>query len=362
MSVQGTLVRVNHVLVIFTKIPNSMDKLRDRKNERRRISKLQGKTNKDKIELVRPLVTYDCLINGDMTIPLMPSLRSFIISLAKMGGKIAREQFLARSCKESANEPHNDVRIKADRDYVSHADGMVENAIIQKIHQRYPQHHVLGEESGSSGQRKNGEALWIIDPIDGTTNFIHGIAQFAISIAFCDELGPVISVVYDPMADELFLGERGQGLWLNHDVRKTSGCISLRSALVATAMPFRSPAVHEPALQVFSAVQQACDDQRRAGAASLDLAYVAVGRLDAYYELGIHPWDTAAGELLVRCGGGVATDYRGSCEDLLLRRSIVAAATATVHAELLAYVTPLAPWLDRAPFVAPSVAPSVALS
>lgn len=274
----------------------------------------------------------------------MTGLRSFIITLAKVGGKIAREQFQTIS--------RNDVRVKADRDYVSRADGLVENAIIQHIRERYPQHQILGEESGAGGERLNHDALWIIDPIDGTTNFIHGIAQFAISIAFCDAQGPTIAVVYDPMADEIFLGERGQGLWLNHDRRQTSGCVTLRSALVATAMPFRSPAVHEPALQVFSAVQQACDDQRRAGAASLDLAYVAVGRLDAYYELGIHPWDTAAGELLVRCGGGTATDYRGSCENILLRRSIVAAATPAVHRELLTYVMPLVPWLDRVPFAA----------
>ena len=300
--------------------------------------------------LARSSVTYDCLIDGDLTILTMTSLRSFIITLAKTGGAIAREQFLAMSRQETRKE----VRIKADRDYVSQADALVENAIIQQIHQQYPQHYVLGEESGSSGQRLNGDALWIIDPIDGTTNFIHGIAQFAVSIAFCDAQGPVVAVVYDPIAEELFFGERGQGLWLNHDARRTSACANLRSALVATAMPFRSPAVHEPALQVFGAVQQACDDQRRAGAASLDLAYVAVGRLDAYYELGIHPWDTAAGELLVRCGGGVATDYRGSVDALLLRRSIVAAATSPLHTELLAHVTPLAPWLDRAPFVAVS--------
>ena len=274
----------------------------------------------------------------------MTGLRSFIIILAKVGGKIAREHFQTMS--------GNDVRVKADRDYVSRADGLVEDAIIQQIRAHYPQHQILGEESGVGGQRLNHDALWIIDPIDGTTNFIHGIAQFAISIAFCDAQGPLMAVVYDPIADELFLGERGQGLWLNHNRRHTSGCATLRSALVATAMPFRSPAVHEPALQVFSAVQQACDDQRRAGAASLDLAYVAVGRLDAYYELGIHPWDTAAGELLVRSGGGTATDYRGSCENLLRRRSIVAAATPSLHTELLTYVTPLAPWLDRVPFAA----------
>ncbi|MBA3699054.1 MAG: inositol monophosphatase [Planctomycetes bacterium] len=274
----------------------------------------------------------------------MSSLRSFITELAKAGGRIAREHFYTIARK--------DVRVKADRDYVSHTDRLVEDTLIRHIRAHHPGHQILGEESGSGGHPLNPDALWIIDPIDGTTNFIHGIAQFAVSIAFCDTQGPLIAVVYDPIADELFLAERGVGLWLGNDRRQTSGCATLRSALVATAMPFRSPAVHDEALAVFSNVQRACDDQRRAGAASLDLAYVAVGRLDAYYELGIHPWDTAAGELLVRCGGGVATDYRGISADLLGRRSIVAAATSDVHGELLAQVAPLVPWLMRAPFVA----------
>jgi myo-inositol-1(or 4)-monophosphatase len=117
-------------------------------------------------------------------------------------------------------------------------------------------------------------------------------------------------------------------------------------------MPFRSTAVHEEALAIFSQVQLSCDDQRRGGAASLDLAYVAVGRLDGYYELGIHPWDTAAGELLVRCGGGVATDYRGHSDAILTRRSIVAGASPAVHHALLTAVKPLIPWLDRPPFAA----------
>ena len=274
----------------------------------------------------------------------MTSLRFFITDLAKAGGRIAREHF--------QNLSRSDVHVKADRDYVSNADRLVEDTIIRQIRANHPTHQILGEESGSTGQSLTGDALWIIDPIDGTTNFIHGIAQFAVSIAFCDTQGPLIAVVYDPIAEEMFLAERGHGLWLNNNRRQTSDCASLRSALVATAMPFRSPAVHDDALAVFSGVQRACDDQRRAGAASLDLAYVAVGRLDAYYEIGIHPWDTAAGELLVRCGGGVASDYRGNSAHLLGRRSIVAAATPQVHAELLVHVAPLVPWLERAPFAA----------
>jgi myo-inositol-1(or 4)-monophosphatase len=276
----------------------------------------------------------------------MPSMRSFIVDLAKAGGKIARQHFTSLTAQ--------DIQVKADRDYVSHADQLVEDTLIRRIRAHFPDHHILGEESGSADALLNSKALWIIDPIDGTTNFIHGISMWAISIAFCDEQGPHTAIVYDPMADELFLAERDGGLWLNNDRRTVSSCQQLRQALIATAMPFRSPAAHNDALQVFSNVQQNCDDQRRGGAASLDLAYVAVGRLDGYYELGIHPWDTAAGELLVRCGGGVATDYRGKTAGLLQRRSIVAAAHAQVHQELLTQVQPLVRWLDD-PLFAPDV-------
>ncbi len=274
----------------------------------------------------------------------MSNLRSFIVELAHEGGAIARQYFQSLTT--------SDVVVKADRDYVSRADSEVEAAIIKRIRERYPDHMILGEESGSAGDLSQAQALWIIDPIDGTTNFIHGIAMFAVSIAFCDAFGPQTAVVYDPIADELFLAERNDGLWLNGQPRKTSGCANVRQALIATAMPFRSPAAHEDALAVFSHMQLLCDDQRRGGAASLDLAYVAVGRLDGYYEIGIHAWDTAAGELLVRCGGGVATDYRGQTEQLLSRRSIVAGASASVHHAILTAVKPLIPWLDRPLFAA----------
>jgi myo-inositol-1(or 4)-monophosphatase len=279
----------------------------------------------------------------------MLSMRSFMVDLAKAGGKIARQHFTSLTAK--------DVQVKADRDYVSHADKLVEDTLIRRIRAHFPDHHILGEESGSADALLNSKALWIIDPIDGTTNFIHGISMWAISIAFCDEQGPHTAIVYDPMADELFLAERDTGLWLNNDRRTVSSCQQLRQALVATAMPFRSPAAHNDALQVFSSVQQQCDDQRRGGAASLDLAYVAVGRLDGYYELGIHPWDTAAGELLVRCGGGVATDYRGQITGLLQRRSIIAAAHPEVHQALLHSVQPLVHWLET-PLFAPDVSAS----
>lgn len=270
----------------------------------------------------------------------------FLAELAKAGGRIAREHF--------ATVSEQDITLKGSRDYVSHVDRQVEGELVRRILARYPDHQILGEESSAgtvaASAVKAHQPLWILDPIDGTTNFIHGIPAFAISIAFLDRGEARFAAVYDPIHDELFTAERNAGLWLNGGRRYCSACPALEKALVATAMPFRFPAVHADALGVFSVVQRICDDQRRSGSAALDLAWVAVGRLDAYYELGIYPWDTAAGELLVRSGGGLATDFRGQTGEVIHRRSIVCAATPAVHAGLLAAVAPLAPWLDRQPF------------
>lgn len=271
------------------------------------------------------------------------SMRSLLTELAKLGGRIAREHF--------ANVAEKDVRVKGMHDYVSHVDRLVEDAIVRRIRARYPDHLVLGEEGSGGHPRPDGaQPLWIIDPIDGTTNFLHGIPAFAVSIAFCERGEPQEAIVYDPMRDEAFIAEARAGLWLNGEKANTSGCTDLAAALIATALPFRFPEALDDCLRAFATIQRRCDDQRRGGSAALDMAYVAVGRLDAYYELGIYPWDTAAGELLVRCGGGVATDYRGGAGDLIGRRSMVCAGSAALHRQLLETVQPLTPWLDRPPF------------
>jgi myo-inositol-1(or 4)-monophosphatase len=271
-----------------------------------------------------------------------------ITELAKAGGRIAREHF--------ATVKDLDISVKGRGDYVSHVDRLVEVELIRRIRARHPDHQILGEEGSPGtvpvGQYDPHRPLWIIDPIDGTTNFLHGIPAFAISIAFLDADQPRFAAVYAPMGDELFTAERGAGLWLNGQRRYTSACGGLAGALIATAMPFRFPAAHDDVLRVFDHVQRSCDDQRRGGSAALDLAYVAVGRLDAYYELGIYPWDTAAGELLVRCGGGAATDFRGETRCLVRRRSIVSAGSAVLHQALLHEVASLTPWLDKPPFAA----------
>ena len=276
-------------------------------------------------------------------------MHSDLLDLAKTGGRIAREHFLTLRGK--------DVVAKRPRDYVTHVDKLVEETLVNRIRARFPTHQVLGEE-GAGGQAapETHLPLWIIDPIDGTTNFIHGIPAWAVSIAYCepslrhDGFVPRYAIVYDPMRDEAFTGEAGAGVWINGQRVWTSGCTQLDAALIATALPFRFPEAVDDCAQVFVAVQKRCDDQRRGGSAALDLAYTAVGRLDAYYELGIYPWDTAAGELLVRCGGGLATDWRGHTGDLLGRRSIIAGATPALHGTLLEAIGPVRQWADRAPF------------
>ena len=267
----------------------------------------------------------------------------FCLDLAKVGGRIAREHFMRISEREVSTKGHHD--------YVTHVDKLVEDTLVRRIRAHYPNHQILGEEGGSGGHDLAANVpLWIIDPIDGTTNFIRGIPFFCISIAYVEQGEPRHAVVYDPLRDEAFTAERGAGLWMNGQRSYTSNCTSIDRALLATAMPYRNPQCQTDCLRVFDQMQRACDDQRRSGSAALDLAYTAIGRLDGYYELGIYPWDTAAGELLVRCGGGAVTDYAGRIEGLISRRSVVAGASPALHRVMLEAVQPLRPWLDQAPF------------
>ena len=266
---------------------------------------------------------------------------SDLIDLGKTGGRIAREHF--------ASLTGRDVVAKRPRDYVSHVDKLIEDTLVNRIRARFPSHQIMGEEGGGDGRTtlESHRPLWIIDPLDGTTNFLHGIPVFAVSIAYCepDHKGgwePRYGLVHDPMRDESFTGEANAGLWLNGQRVWTSGCSEVSKALLASALPFRFPEAIDDCAKVFLDLQKRCDDQRRGGSAALDLAYTAVGRLDGYYELGIYPWDTAAGELLVRSGGGAATDYRGERSGIVGRRSIVCGASPALHAELLAAVSPLA--------------------
>jgi len=198
---------------------------------------------------------------------------------------------------------------KARHDYVSEVDRACEAEIVREIRRLYPDHAILAEESGATGDSEN---VWIIDPLDGTSNYLHGIPHYAISIAMQIKGRTEHAVVYDPVREELFTASRGRGAVLNNQKLRVSPRIGLSGSILATALPFRQRDKLDTCMAVLGDVFSQAEDIRRAGAASLDLAYVAAGRLDGYWEIGLQPWDVAAGALLVREAGGVVQDFSGS--------------------------------------------------
>jgi myo-inositol-1(or 4)-monophosphatase len=214
--------------------------------------------------------------------------------------------------RATENIDHIEVESKGANDYVSEVDLAAEREIIYHLTRAYPDHAFLAEEGGISGN-PDSEYRWIIDPLDGTTNFIRGIPHFAVSIA-CEYRGKIEhAVVLDPIRREEFLASRGRGAQLNGRRIRVSKLTSLENALLGTGIPFRErQAGHLPAYsRSLEILAGSCAGIRRAGAAALDLAYVAAGRLDAFWEIGLAPWDIAAGSLLVREAGGLIADLNG---------------------------------------------------
>ena len=213
------------------------------------------------------------------------------------------------------------VATKQRSDFVSEADVQAEREIIQILRRTYPSHGILAEESGE--QPGSDDYQWIIDPLDGTTNFLHGIPHFAVSIAFRHKNRLEAALVYDPIRQEMFVASRGESAQMNDRRIRVGGVATLEQALLGTGFPFRHPQHQAAYLSFFNALMGRCLEIRRAGAASLDLAYVAAGRLDGYWELGLKPWDTAGGTLLVMEAGGLVSDFAGG-NDFLLSGNIVA--------------------------------------
>ena len=202
------------------------------------------------------------------------------------------------------------VESKSHNDFVSSADFAAEKAIIEVIHKHYPDHAIHAEESGIQG---NSDHVWIIDPLDGTTNYLHGFPIFAVSIGLQINGRLEHAVVYDPMREELFSASRGQGAQLDGHKIRVSGIKDLQGALVGTGIPYRDANEDmRPYLKMLSKVAKNTSGIRRPGAASLDLCYVASGRLDAFWETGLAPWDLAAGTLIIREAGGIVSGLDGS--------------------------------------------------
>jgi myo-inositol-1(or 4)-monophosphatase len=200
------------------------------------------------------------------------------------------------------------VQSKSRNDFVSEVDRNAEAVIIQELRGRFPNHAILAEESGEQGQ---GDSQWIIDPLDGTTNYLHGFPQFAVSIAFKHRGQLECGVVYDPLREEMFTAARGQGAQLNDRKIRVAGGATLDGALIGTGFPFRDTRHLDAYLGMFRAMTLATAGLRRPGSAALDIAYVAAGRTDGFWELGLSQWDFAAGALLVTEAGGTVTDLSG---------------------------------------------------
>ena len=227
------------------------------------------------------------------------------------------------------------VSTKTTNDFVSEVDQSAEQAIIRELRSKFPDHAILAEESGAH----DGNAYrWIIDPLDGTTNYLHGFPQFSVSIALMYRDRLEHAVVYDPLREELFTATRGEGALLNDRKLRVSQRISLEGALLATGIPFREHVHLDAYLGMFRTFIAETAGIRRPGSAALDFAYVAAGRVDGFWELGLSPWDIAAGALLVQEAGGVVSDLNGG--DDYLRTGNVVSGTLKVHQAMLKKLRP----------------------
>ncbi len=224
---------------------------------------------------------------------------------------------------------------KGKNDYASEVDRAAEREIITILKTAYPSHAILAEESGVHA---GDDFVWVIDPLDGTTNFLHGFPQYAVSIALKHKNRLEVGVVYDPLRDELFCAERGGGALLNSRRIRVSQQTSLKGALLGTGFPFKSDTHLDAYMGMFRALTTECAGLRRAGSAALDLAYVAAGRLDGFWEIGIMEWDMAAGILLIKEAGGVVTDF--SFNDHYMQSGNVIAASPKMHQLMYLQLTP----------------------
>lgn len=234
------------------------------------------------------------------------------------------------------------VETKGRNDFVSEVDHMAEQEIIAILHRAYPDHGILAEESGAHTLNESGdEYRWVIDPLDGTTNFLHGYPQYAVSIALQHKGKLDQAVIFDPLRDELFTASRGTGAQLNDRRIRVSGLRKFETALLGTGFPFKAQDYLDIWIETFRPMITQSAGVRRAGSAALDLAHVACGRLDGFWEFELKPWDMAAGALLVEEAGGMISGISGR-QDYLETGHVLAAAPK-IHEHMLAVLKPLLP-------------------
>jgi len=234
------------------------------------------------------------------------------------------------------------VTTKGPKDFVSEVDRQAESAIVETLLDGYPDHAILAEEGTAKGANAEAENVWIIDPLDGTTNFLHGFPQYCVSIALAHRGQVTQGVIYDPVRNDLFTASRGRGAFLNERRIRVSRRQHLRECLIGTGFPFRDGAYLDTYLRMMKTMIEQTAGLRRPGAAALDLAYVAAGFYDGFWEVGLNPWDVAAGSLLVQEAGGLIGDLSG--EGGFLHGGQVIAGNPKIFAQM---VTTLAPFREE---------------
>jgi myo-inositol-1(or 4)-monophosphatase len=251
----------------------------------------------------------------------MKELKGFAINLALNAGKILREKF---------NSKH-EIHYKGEINLVTEADKMSEDLIIAAINSSFPDHGILSEESPA--QNSSAKLRWIIDPLDGTTNYAHGYPVFCVSIALENEGVIVLGVIYDPLRKDMFVAVRGGGAYLNGKKMKVSTAATLSRSLLATGFPYDIRTSKSNNLNYFKLMAMEAQAIRRAGAAALDIAYLAAGRFDGFWELKLMPWDMAAGCLMVEESGGVISDMSGGKWDISLPNVLVS--NGLIHEQMI---------------------------
>ena len=260
-----------------------------------------------------------------MTFLDIPSFLETAVIAARAGGDVLMHYWRALSPSQVAEKAPNDL--------VTEADRASERAILALIHEHFPGHAILAEESGLNGLEQRELPVWIVDPLDGTTNFVHGVPHFAVSIGVVVDRTPVCGVILDPVKGDLFTAGNGLGAEWNGRPCHVSRRPGLTGALLTTGFPFKAHHLLDAYLAIFHDVFLRAKAIRRPGAAALDLAYVGCGIFDGFFEFQLSPWDLAAGAAIVREAGGHITSMTG--EDDFLKTGDVVSGPAGPHAELL---------------------------
>lgn len=262
------------------------------------------------------------LFLSNLSIDTMHPMLNVAVKAARRAGTVINRASLNLERLQVDRKQHND--------FVTEVDKAAEAAIIETLSEAYPTHGFLAEETGE--RNADAENVWIIDPLDGTTNFIHGFPQYAVSIALSVNGVTQQAVVYDPTRDELFTATRGAGAYLDRRRLRVGTQDRLANSLIGTGFPYREDQDLEKYLKIFAEMSRQCAGLRRPGAASLDLAYVAAGRYDGFFESDLKPWDMAAGALLIAEAGGLVGNYRG--EEGFLKTGEIMAANPRIFAQM----------------------------